>query len=215
MQRHALGLVRKHFAQLAQPLPPAEWTVLLEQSDCESEAHARVEFEALLEAALEHNFVSDAAVASSHQQSAAMWQLRESIPLAQSLEGLNIKHDISLPVSAIPAFVASTDAALLAAFPGVQLVNFGHLGDGNLHYNVQPPDAGDADAFLRDCEKAVNTMVYDAVTAHAGSISAEHGIGMLKRDALAERKSAVALQMMRSIKQALDPQGLMNPGRLL
>jgi len=215
MQRHALALVRKHFAQLAQPLPEAEWTVLLEQSDSESEAHAREGFEALLEAALERGVISDAAVASSQAQSAAMWQLRESIPLAQSAEGLNIKHDISLPISAIPAFVAGTDAALQQAFPGARLVNFGHLGDGNLHYNVQAPATGDAAAFLRDCEPAVNALVFDAVAAHGGSISAEHGIGALKRDALAARKSPVALQMMRAIKQALDPQGLMNPGRVL
>ena len=215
MQRHALGLVRKHFAQLAQPLPEAEWTVLLEQSDSESETHAREGFEALLQAALERGLISNAAVASSQAQSAAMWQLRESIPLAQSAEGLNIKHDISLPISAIPAFVASTDAALQQAFPGVRLVNFGHLGDGNLHYNVQAPATGDAAAFLRDCEPAVNALVFDAVAAHGGSISAEHGIGALKREALAQRKSPVAMQMMRAIKQALDPQGLMNPGRVL
>ena len=215
MQRHALALVRKHFAQLAQPLPEAEWTVLLEQSDSESEAHAREGFEALLEAALERGMISDAAVASSQAQSAAMWQLRESIPLAQSAEGLNIKHDISLPISAIPAFVAGTDAALQQAFPGARLVNFGHLGDGNLHYNVQAPATGDAAAFLRDCEPAVNALVFDAVAAHGGSISAEHGIGALKRDAMAARKSPVALQMMRAIKQALDPHGLMNPGRVL
>ena len=215
MQRHALALVRKHFAQLAQPLPEAEWTVLLEQSDSESEAHAREGFEALLEAALERGVISDAAVASSQAQSAAMWQLRESIPLAQSAEGLNIKHDISLPISAIPAFVAGTDAALQQAFPGARLVNFGHLGDGNLHYNVQAPATGDAAAFLRDCEPAVNALVFDAVAAHGGSISAEHGIGALKRDAMAARKSPVALQMMRAIKQALDPHGLMNPGRVL
>ncbi len=215
MQRHALALVRKHFAQLAQPLPEAEWTVLLEQSDSESEAHARDGFEALLETALERGVISDAAVASSQAQSAAMWQLRESIPLAQSAEGLNIKHDIALPISAIPAFVASTDAALQQAFPGARLVNFGHLGDGNLHYNVQAPAAGDAAAFLRDCEPAVNALVFDAVAAHGGSISAEHGIGALKREALAARKSPVALQMMRAIKLALDPQGLMNPGRVL
>ena len=215
MGRHALDLVRAHMPQLAQPLPPADWCVLLEQSDSESEAHAQALFEALLEAALERGLISDAAVASSLEQSAAMWQLRESIPLAQAAEGANIKHDIALPVSMIPRFVAATDAALLRTFPGVRLVNFGHLGDGNLHYNVQAPADGDAAAFLRDHEHAVNTLVYDAVDAHAGSISAEHGIGALKRDELAQRKSPVALQMMRAIKQALDPRGLMNPGRML
>ena len=215
MSAYSLDLVRTHFPQLTQALPPVPWTVLLEQSDSESEDHARGLFEALLEAALERGFISDAAVASSRQQSRAMWHLRESTPMAQSLEGLNIKHDIALPISEIPRFVAATDAALRRAFPGVRLVNFGHLGDGNLHYNVQAPAGGDAAAFLRDFEPAVNAIVYDAVDAHAGSISAEHGIGTLKRDELARRKSPVALQMMRAIKHALDPLNLMNPGRVL
>uniref|UniRef100_UPI00355A39E2 FAD-binding oxidoreductase n=1 Tax=Piscinibacter sp. TaxID=1903157 RepID=UPI00355A39E2 len=137
------------------------------------------------------------------------------IPLAQAEEGLNVKHDIALPVSRIPAFVSSTDAALRAAFEGVRLVNFGHLGDGNLHYNVQAPHGVAPAEFLRANEAAVNTIVYDAVIAHGGSISAEHGIGALKRDELAARKPPVALAMMRAIKAALDPAGLMNPGRVL
>ena len=215
MGRYALGLVRTHMPQLAQPLPPSEWTVLLEQSDSESEAHAQSLFEALLETALERGLIDDAAVASSLEQSNAMWHLRESIPMAQAAEGANIKHDIALPVSAIARFVANTDTALMHTFPGIRLVNFGHLGDGNLHYNVQAPDGADAAAFLREHEHAVNTVVYDAVGEFAGSISAEHGVGELKRDELAQRKSPVALQMMRAIKQALDPRGLMNPGRVL
>ena len=215
MGRHALGLVRTHMPRLAQPLPPSAWTVLLEQSDSEGEAHARALFEALLETALERGLIGDAAVASSLDQSNAMWHLRESIPMAQAVEGANIKHDIALPVSSIARFVAGTDAALLRAFPGIRLVNFGHLGDGNLHYNVQPPEGVDAAAFLENHEHAVNEIVYDAVGEYAGSISAEHGVGALKRDELAQRKSPVALQLMRAIKQALDPNGLMNPGRVL
>ena len=215
MGEYSLGLLRAHFPQLVQPLPPAPWTVLLEQSDSEGADHARTLFEALLETALERGLISDAAVAGSIEQSRAMWRLRESIPLAQSLEGLNIKHDISLPVSAITRFVTDTDVALLKAFPGVRLVNFGHLGDGNLHYNVQAPPGDDAAAFLRQHEPAVNALVYDAVDAHGGSFSAEHGIGALKRDELAQRKSPVALKLMRAIKQALDPQNIMNPGRVL
>jgi FAD/FMN-containing dehydrogenase len=215
MNEFALDLVHRHFPQLPRPLPAAPWTVLLEQSDTENELHARTLFESLLESALEDGMVDDAAVAQSVEQSNAMWHLRESIPLAQAQEGLNIKHDVSLPVSRIPAFVTDTDAALMAAFPGARLVDFGHLGDGNLHYNVQaPPGVGAAD-FLRDHEHAVNDVVYDAVTAHGGSISAEHGIGELKRDELVKRKSPVALALMRRIKAALDPAGLMNPGRLL
>ena len=159
--------------------------------------------------------IVDAALAESLAQSAALWHLRESIPLAQGLEGLNVKHDISLPVSAIADFCARTDAALAAAFPGVRLVNFGHLGDGNLHYNVQCPPGGAAADFLAHHEAAVNRIVYDAVQAAGGSISAEHGIGALKRDELALRKSPVAMGLMRAIKQALDPQGRLNPGRVV
>jgi len=215
MNAFSLGLVRRHFPQLAQPLAAGPWTVLLELSDSESEAHARAVFEGLLESALERGLIGDAAVAESMAQSHALWHLRESIPLAQSEEGLNIKHDIALPVSRIPAFVAGTDAALQAAFPGVRMVDFGHLGDGNLHYNVQAPEGQEPAAFLKAHEAAVNAIVYDAVLAHGGSISAEHGIGQLKREELAARKSPVALDLMRAIKKALDPQGLLNPNRLL
>ena len=215
MNQFSLSLVAKHMPQLRQPLPPGPWTALVELSDNEGEAHARAMFEGLLSDALEAGTISDAAVAESVAQSRSMWHLRESIPLAQSEEGLNIKHDISLPVSRIPAFCADTGAALAARWPGMRLVNFGHLGDGNLHYNVQAPEGIDAAAFLRDEEHAVNAVVFDAVTAMGGSISAEHGIGALKRDELARRKDPTALAMMRAVKAALDPRGLLNPGRVL
>jgi FAD/FMN-containing dehydrogenase len=218
MNANALALVARHFPQLRQPLAAdasTPWTVLIEQSDTEGESHARGLFEGLLETALDRGFIADAAIAGSIEQSHAMWHVRESIPLAQAEEGLNVKHDIALAVSRIAAFVEATDAALAAAFPGVALIDFGHLGDGNLHYNVQAPAGASAGEFLARHEKAVNAIVYDAVAAHGGSISAEHGIGALKRDELRARKSPVALALMRSIKQALDPQGRMNPGRLL
>ena len=215
MNAFSLSIVAKHMPQLRQPLPGAPWTVLVELSDNEGEAHARTQFEGLLADAFEAGTIGDAAVAESVAQSRAMWHLRESIPLAQSVEGLNIKHDIALPVSRIPAFCAATDAALAARWPGMRLVNFGHLGDGNLHYNVQAHEGQDASVFLRDEEHAVNAVVFDAVVAHGGSISAEHGIGALKRDELALRKDATALAMMRAVKAALDPHGLLNPGRVL
>jgi FAD/FMN-containing dehydrogenase len=215
MGAFALELVARHFPALPRPLPGAPWTVLLEQSDTEGEEPARERFEALLGSALEAGHISDAAVAASLAQSQAMWHVREAIPLAQAEEGLNIKHDISLPVSLVPGFVATTDAALQAFCPGVRLVNFGHLGDGNLHYNVQAPLGVDAALFLATHEEAINRIVYDAVTAHRGSISAEHGVGVLKRDELAQRKSPVAMALMRSIKRALDPAGRLNPGRVL
>jgi FAD/FMN-containing dehydrogenase len=215
MNRFSLELVARHFPALPRPLPGAPWTVLLEQSDAEGETAARARFESLLEAALERGLAQDAAVAASLAQSAALWHLREAIPLAQAEEGLNVKHDVSLPVSAIPGFVDATDAALVARFPGVRLVDFGHLGDGNLHYNVQAPEGVDAARFLREHEEEINHVVYDAVQVRGGSISAEHGVGELKRDELARRKSPVALDMMRAIKRALDPDGVMNPGRVL
>ncbi|MBK1685613.1 FAD-binding oxidoreductase [Rhodoferax fermentans] len=216
MGQFALRLVDKHFKQLRVPLwLDGPFCVLLENSDHESEAHARLQFEGLLEAALTDGCVTDAVVAENLSQAKALWQVRESISLAQSQEGLNIKHDISLPISNIPAFVQSTDAALAQAIPGVRLVNFGHLGDGNLHYNVQAPEGVDAAAFLREHEPKVNSLVFDAVTYFGGSISAEHGIGSLKLHQLVHYKSPVALTMMRSIKRALDPHNLMNPGRVL
>ena len=215
MNALSLALVARHFPALAQPLGASPWTVLLEQSDAESPAHARALLEGLLAAALEGGKITNAVVAESLQQSHQLWHLRESIPLAQGQEGPNIKHDIALPVSRIAGFVAHTDAALVRRFPGVRLVDFGHLGDGNLHYNVQAPVGVDAASFLGEYEAAVNALVYDTVQRYGGSISAEHGIGSLKRDELTRRKSPVALSLMRAIKQALDPQGLMNPGRLL
>ncbi|MBX3588174.1 MAG: FAD-binding oxidoreductase [Ramlibacter sp.] len=216
MGQFALGLVARHYPQVRVPFHDSTpYCVLLENSDSESEAHARERFEALLETALEQGCVTDAVVAENLTQAHQLWHVRESIPLAQAEEGLNIKHDISIAVSRIPAFCAETDALLQRDIPGVRLVNFGHLGDGNLHYNVQAPAGGDAAAFLRDHEERVNTLVYDQVRAFGGSISAEHGVGELKAGKLPHYKSPVALQMMAAIKQALDPQGIMNPGRVL
>jgi FAD/FMN-containing dehydrogenase len=216
MGQFALGLVARHFSQLRVPfLDMAPFGVLLEAADHESEAHARTQFERLLELALEEGYVADAVVAENLTQAHQLWHIRESIPLAQAEEGLNIKHDISLPVSSIPEFCRVTDAALATAIPGVRLVNFGHLGDGNLHYNVQAPLGEDAAAFLEANEERVNAIVFDSVRRYAGSISAEHGIGSLKVDHLPHYKSPVALDLMRAIKRALDPGNIMNPGRVI
>ncbi|MES2979722.1 MAG: FAD-binding oxidoreductase [Pseudomonadota bacterium] len=216
MGQFALSLVARHFKQLRVPLyEDSAFCVLLENSDHESEAHAREQFERLLEAAIEHGCVTDAVVAENLAQAKQLWHVRESIPLAQVEEGLNIKHDISVAVSRIPEFVAATDALLEREIPGVRLVNFGHLGDGNLHYNVQAPAGGDPRQFLREHEDRVNALVYDSVARFDGSISAEHGVGSLKTEKLEEHKSPVALGLMRRVKQALDPDNLMNPGRVL
>ncbi len=216
MGQFALSLVARHFPQPGVPLyQHTPWCVLLENSDHESEAHARAQFESLLEAALDQGCVTDAVVAESLAQARQLWRIRENIPLAQAQEGLNVKHDVSVPISRIPEFVRATDTLLQQAIPGVRLVNFGHLGDGNLHYNVQAPEGVDGKAFLARHEEAVNTLVFESVTRFNGSISAEHGIGSLKVDKLPHHKSTVALEMMRAIKRALDPTGLMNPGRVV
>ena len=216
MGQFALSLVAKHYPQQRVPFyKDTAFCVLLENSDHESEGHAREQFERLLETALEQGCVTDAVVAENLSQASQLWHVRESIPLAQAEEGLNIKHDISVSVARIPEFVATTDALLEEAIAGVRLVNFGHLGDGNLHYNVQAPAGDNRQDFLRDYEERVTSIVYDSVTRFGGSISAEHGVGSLKLDKLEHYKSPVALTMMRAIKQALDPLNVMNPGRVV
>jgi FAD/FMN-containing dehydrogenase len=216
MGQFALSLVAKHYPQQRVPFhEESPYCVLLENSDAESEEHGRGLFERLLEAALEDGCVTDAVVAENIAQAHALWHVRESIPLAQAEESPNVKHDISIPVSRIPAFCAETDALLQREIPGVRLVNFGHLGDGNLHYNVQAPAGGAAKAFLAQYEEKVSTLVYDAVHRFDGSISAEHGVGSLKAAKLPHYKSDVALRLMRAVKQALDPGDLFNPGRVL
>ncbi|RFP13690.1 MULTISPECIES: FAD-binding oxidoreductase [unclassified Duganella] len=215
MSRYCLELVAQQFPSLPKPFAaPHPQYVLLELSSSESEQHAVGLLEQAIGAALERDVISDAVVANSVAQSAGLWQLREHIPLAQAKAGKNIKHDISLPVSSIADFIAATGPLLEAAFPGCQLVCFGHLGDGNLHYNVAPPDDISNEDFLANQDK-VNRVVHDSVVGFGGSISAEHGIGALKRDELAHYKSAVELNMMRAIKAALDPLGIMNPGKIL
>jgi FAD/FMN-containing dehydrogenase len=215
MSDFCLHLVGHHFPQLPRPFASAHpYYVLLELASSESERHASALLETAIGAALEQGLARDAVVAASVAQSRGLWQLREHIPLAQAAAGKNIKHDISLPISRIPDFIERTDAALLAAYPGCQLVCFGHLGDGNLHYNVAPPAGEPHEAFLAH-QAAVNRIVHDNVHAMDGSISAEHGIGALKRDELSRYKSAVELNLMRAIKTALDPLGIMNPGKIL
>jgi FAD/FMN-containing dehydrogenase len=216
MGQFALSLVDKHFPQLRVPTwADTPYAVLLEMSDTESAEHAQTQLEQLLGQAIEAGCASDAIVASNLAQAQGFWHVRESISMAQAEEGLNIKHDISLPISRIPSFCAETDERLAHTFAGVRIVNFGHLGDGNLHYNVQAPLGVDAAVFLRTQESAVNELVFEQVRAHGGSISAEHGIGSLKAHTLPEYKDPVALNWMHRIKAALDPQQRLNPGRVL
>lgn len=190
------------------------WFALLELSDSESAEHAQQRFETVLGQAIEDGLVLDAAIAENIAQSKAMWHLRESIPLAEAEIGKSIKHDVSIPISLIGEFVKTTNAALQAKFPGVGHVVFGHLGDGNLHYNVvRAPDM--TEQALMDKQYEVYELVHDSVHAHSGSISAEHGVGQLKRDQLTRYKSPLELKLMKQIKTALDPKGLMNPGKVL
>ncbi|SAK47879.1 FAD linked oxidase domain-containing protein [Caballeronia hypogeia] len=216
MSDFSMRLVGRHFPQLRYPFgEPHGQTVLLELSDSESEAHARALFERLMEEALEKGIVEDAVVAESLAQSRAFWDLREHIPLAQAEEGLNIKHDIAVPISSIGRFIDETDAIIAKAVPGARMVTFGHLGDGNLHYNVQAPEGVDQKQFLEQCQTPINALVYDQVHRHRGSISAEHGLGQLKVDEAMHYKSPVEVRLMQTIKAALDPDNLMNPGKVV
>lgn len=190
------------------------WYALLELSDSESAEHARERFETIVGDALEAGLVIDAVIAETIAQSKALWHLRESIPLAEKDLGKSIKHDVSVPVSKMAEFVEQTDAALQAAFPGIEHITFGHLGDGNLHYNIAKGTGYTEDQLLEQ-QDAVYKIVHDSVHSFGGSISAEHGVGQLKRDVLPHYKDAVEMALMRRIKQALDPHGLMNPNKLL
>jgi FAD/FMN-containing dehydrogenase len=209
-----LALVRRHFNVPAPFEAAYPQYALLELSD----THAGEELAALLEStlgdAIESGVALDAVIAKSGAQAKQLWALRENVSEAQAAEGPNIKHDISIPISRIGEFIEITDAKLAKAFPGVRMVTFGHVGDGNLHYNVAHPEGGDEAAFLARSGD-VNRVVHDSVAAFGGSISAEHGLGQYKRDEILRYKSPVEMALMRSIKRALDPLGIMNPGKVL
>ena len=214
--RPALELVLRHIPNARDPLlgKPA-WQVLIElggSSDMGGDLSATLE--RALEAAAEDGIVNDAVLAASEAQTAALWALRENVSEAQKIEGISIKHDIAVPVSRIAEFIARADAALRAAFPEVRIICFGHIGDGNLHYNQSRSDAQSNDEFIAQTG-AVNRIVHDLVHGLGGSISAEHGLGQLKREEVLRYKSQTEMDLMRAVKQALDPRGLMNPGKLL
>ena len=221
MNAESLTLVQRHFADLRLPLAPhgedgaALWAALVDLASPHAQAELRAGAERVLMAAAEAGELVDVVLAQNESQARSMWQLRESVPLAQSAEGLNIKHDIAVPLSALAEFVAAADAALAPVVGDVRHITFGHLGDGNLHYNLQAPPGAAAGDFLAAFERAANTCVYDVVARFGGTFSAEHGIGRLKRGELAARKPAPALALMRAVKGALDPRGLLNPGVLL
>ena len=209
-----IALTRKQFPALPDPLPGYPWYALAQADDPAADSPLAVQMEAALAAAVEQHVAGDAAIAQSAAQAAELWALREHIPEAQRLEGANIKHDISLPVSRIPAFLADAQVALGSALRGVRYVVFGHLGDGNLHYNLSAPAGTPAAAFLGEAARA-NRIVYDLVARLGGSFSAEHGIGQMKRTELLRYKSAVEIELMQRIKRALDPDALLNPGKVV
>jgi D-lactate dehydrogenase (cytochrome) len=187
---------------------------LLELSDTQAAEVVGPLLESLLADAIAQGIAVDAVIAQNEKQSRALWALRENISEAQGIDGRNLKHDISVPISAIGEFVKITDAALEAAYPGVRPVTFGHVGDGNLHYNVARPVGTGEQMWLAETA-AVQRIVHDSAARFNGSISAEHGLGQLKRDEILRYKSATEMNLMRSVKRALDPLGIMNPGKVL
>ncbi|MEN9985618.1 MAG: hypothetical protein RI925_1120 [Pseudomonadota bacterium] len=204
-----LQLLARHLPNARPPFTPP-WCVLLELNDGGGEA---VLNQALAETLCTLRPQADAVLARHARERAQLWALREQISEAQKRDGPSIKHDIAVPLSQLARFIERADAALQQAFPGCRVVCFGHVGDGNLHYNVSFTRPGNVDLF--DDEAAVNTLVYDLVYAHGGTLSAEHGIGQLKRDWLRRYLPPANLAAMRAVKQALDPLGLMNPGKVL
>jgi len=214
MPRFGIDLVLKHAAGSRDPLAEAHpWYVLMELSSG-VDGSLRALAEDILGAAFERGLVADAAFAESLDQRQAFWRVREAMSEVQGKEGGSIKHDVSVPVARVPAFIAEASDAVVAMIPGARMVAFGHLGDGNIHFNVSQPVGADKAAFI-DRWEAVNARVHGIVAAMGGSISAEHGIGLLKRELLPEVKSPVELELMRGIKRLLDPAGLMNPGKVL
>jgi D-lactate dehydrogenase (cytochrome) len=169
---------------------------------------------AFLEGAFEDGLVLDAALAQSEAQRADLWRIREAIVEAQKFEGGSIKHDIAVPVDKSPEFIRRAVAAVTAAMPGIRPLPFGHIGDGNIHFNLSQPPGLDTDAFLSHWAE-MNRIVHDIVADLDGSISAEHGIGRLKREEITRYKSGVEIELMRKVKAALDPQGIMNPGKVV
>ena len=211
--RSCLDLVFRHFPDAHEPFAKRhEWTLIIDLSDV-----LDVALDESLHAALESftGGIEVFAVTAEKAQAEKWWKLRNSISEAQRIGGISIKHDISVPVSSIAEFIAQADAALHGAFPGIRIVSFGHIGDGNIHYNASMPDAAQNKAFIEQHEHEVNRLVYQVVARLNGSISAEHGLGQLKREELSHYKTALELELMRSIKHALDPHGLMNPGKVI
>ena len=215
ISRTCLEMVVRRIPGARDPLPaPYPWYVLTELTDAQDGGSLRATVEQALGAGIERGFAQDVVIAENAAQGKALWRMRESIPDAAKIEGLVYRHDIAVNVSRIPEFIATASAALEAGYPGVRIICFGHLGDGNLHFNAFVPGRDRSDPVARTMTD-VNRLVHDIVQQFGGSISAEHGIGQSKRGELAHYKSANELDLMRIVKKALDPDNLMNPGKVL
>ncbi len=214
MLRMGVELVLAHGAGCRDPLPAAHpWYVLIELSS-QARSGLRAVLEDILAEGLERGLVEDATIAESLEQAKMFWRIREMFGEVQRHEGGSIKHDVSVPVAAVPAFIAEATAAVMRLVPGARPLPFGHLGDGNIHYNVTQPVGADKAEFLARWDE-VNAAVFAVVARYGGSISAEHGIGVVKRDLLPKVKDKVALELMRTLKRTLDPKGILNPGKVL
>ena len=214
MLREGVEAVIKHDSVSRDPLgKPSPWYVLIELSS-QARAGLRETMEEILTEGMERGLVTDATIADSLDQAKAFWRIREMFGEVQRHMGGSIKHDISVPIAAIPAFIEEANAAATKLIPGARPMPFGHLGDGNIHYNVTQPEGADKAAFLKRWDE-VNAVVFDVVRKYHGSISAEHGVGIVKREWLPKVKDPVALDLMRTLKRTLDPKGILNPGKVL
>jgi FAD/FMN-containing dehydrogenase len=213
ISRNCLDLVFKHIEDTQEPFKKKyEWYLLIKMDDAQQNSPENLLRNALI------SFGSDVlaiCIANDAQQAEVWWKLRKNISEAQKREGISIKHDISVPVSRVAEFISQSSMALRNAFPGIRIIAFGHMGDGNIHYNASMPDAVQNEQFIEQHESAINRIVYDVVARLNGSISAEHGLGQLKRETIRDYKDPLELELMRTVKQALDPQGLMNPGKVI
>ena len=215
IQRLCIDIARKHVPDVPDPLRGVyPWYVLVELADQDAGGDLAGMLEGILEGALEAGEMLDGVVAASKAQAASLWRIREGIPEGQKKEGVSYKHDVSVPISKVARFLDRTDAALSREFPGIRPFSFGHLGDGNIHYNPIQAEDGDTAAW-RARLGTVNAIVHDIVVELGGSISAEHGLGRLRIDELPRYKSTVEMEMMAALKAAFDPANIMNPGKLL
>jgi FAD/FMN-containing dehydrogenase len=215
MPRFGVEITARNIDGVRDPLETAHaWYVLIDISTSDSAETAERMMTAVLEQGFEGGLVQDAVIASSVAQQQAIWHMRESMSEAQKPEGGSIKHDVSVPVSTVPQFMHEAERAVMAAMPGARICAFGHMGDGNIHYNISQPIGADKQAFVARWHE-MNVIVHGLVLAHGGSISAEHGIGQLKRDELAAIRPAIEIDLMRRIKHAFDPAGIMNPGKVV